>query len=202
MKPVCEFYFDFGSPTAYLAHTQLPGITADTGAELVYRPVLLGGLFQATGNASPAMNPAKGAYMMRDLARFARRYGVPLGFNPFFPINTLQLMRLATALQQCQPAHFLPFVSAVYQATWVDGRNVGDEAVVCGLLRDLGADADAVLALARDEEVKARLKQETEQAVRRGLFGLPAMFVNDELFWGQDRLDFVREALMEAGRAS
>lgn len=202
MKPVCEFYFDFGSPTAYLAHTQLPGIAADTGAELVYRPVLLGGIFQATGNASPVANPAKGAYMMRDLARFARRYGVPLNFNPFFPINTLQLMRLSTGLQQRQPEHFLPFVSAVYQATWVDGRNVGDEAVVRGLLSDLGADANAVLALAQDAEIKTLLKQETERAVQRGLFGLPAMFVNDEFFWGQDRLDFVREALMAAARPS
>src|SRR5690606_34706627 len=97
MSKTVEFYFDFGSPATYLAWTQLPAICAEAGARLVYRPMLLGGVFQAAGNASPISVPAKGRYMFRDLARFARRYGVPLQFNPHFPINTLALMRGAVA---------------------------------------------------------------------------------------------------------
>lgn len=193
-----EFYFDFGSPTAYLAFTQLPGIAAEAGVELIYKPVLLGGLFQATHNASPATIPAKGVYFMHDLSRFAKRYQVPLLINPFFPINTLQLMRIALGLQRRHPEDFLPFVSTIYHAMWVEGLNTGDMAVVAELVRKMGLNVEAVLALAADPEVKAALIQETSQAVERGLFGLPAMFVGDELFWGQDRLDFVREAVLHA----
>lgn len=198
MSKCIEFYFDFGSPTSYLAHTQLPDIAAQAGAELIYKPVLLGGIFQATKNASPVTIPAKGAYVLRDLARFARRYDVPMRMNPHFPINTLSLMRMAIGLQQRQPQHFLPFVSAIYRATWVEGLNTGDAAVLRPVLERLGVDAEAVLALAQDEEVKVLLKVETEKAVKRGLFGLPTMFVGDEMFWGQDRLDFVRDALLGA----
>ena len=190
-----DFYFDFGSPTAYLAWTQLPGIARDAGAELVYQPVLLGGIFQATGNASPMTNAAKGEYMARDLARFARRYGVPLTFNPHFPINTLTLMRIATGVQQHRPERFPALVEALYTAMWVDGRNVGDEAALRHTLAQAGFDADELLQLARDEAVKAQLKRTTEDAVQRGLFGVPTIFVGESMFWGQDRLDFVREAL-------
>lgn len=190
-----EFYFDLGSPAAYLASTQLPSIAAAAGAELVYKPVLLGGIFQATGNASPITVPAKGAYMLRDLARYARRYGVPLQFNAFFPINTLTVMRIALGLQRRQPEQFLPYVAGLYRAIWADGLNVGDAAVLRGVIEALGLDAEAALALAQDADIKSALKQETEQAVQRGLFGVPAMFVKGEMFWGQDRLDWVRDAL-------
>lgn len=198
MSKVIDFYFDFGSPTAYLAWTQLPIIATDEGAELVYKPVLLGGIFQATKNSSPVMVPAKGSYMLRDLARFAKRYGVPLNFSPYFPINTLSLMRMAIGVQQRRPQDFQAFVSAIYRAMWVDAANVGDAAVVREVIAKAGLDADAILTLAQDEEIKALLKQETEKAVQLGLFGLPAMIVGGELFWGQDRLDFVRDALMHA----
>lgn len=189
-----EFYFDFGSPTAYLAFTQLPGIAAEAGVALIYKPVLLGGLFQATNNTSPVLVPAKGAYFMQDLARFAKRYAVPLHFNPYFPINTLLLMRIATGLQQRHPEHFLAFVTATYKAIWVDALNAGEVAVVATLLTNIGLDAEAILALASAADTKLRLIAETKLAVERGLFGLPVMYVGDEMFWGQDRLDFVREA--------
>lgn len=194
MSKDIEFYFDFGSPTAYLAFTQLPTIAAEAGVALIYKPVLLGGIFQATNNSSPVLVPAKGAYFMHDLARFAKRYAVPLRINPFFPINTLQLMRIATGLQLRYPEHFLAFVSATYEAIWVDGLNAGDTAVVVSLLKQIGLDADAILALAAAPDIKLALINATKHAVERGLFGLPVMCVGDELFWGQDRLDFVREA--------
>jgi 2-hydroxychromene-2-carboxylate isomerase len=190
-----EFFFDFGSPASYLAWTQLPAICRAAGATLVYRPMLLGGVFQATGNASPITVPAKGKYMLTDLARFAQRYGVAMRFNPHFPINTLALMRAAVGVQQRDPARFDEFVAATFRAMWVDGRNMADAATVGEVLAQAGFDAQAVLALTGDVTVKDALKSNTEEAVHRGVFGAPTMFVGSQMFFGQDRLDFVREAL-------
>jgi 2-hydroxychromene-2-carboxylate isomerase len=190
-----EFYFDFGSPASYLAATQLPHLCADTGAELVWKPMLLGGVFQATGNHSPATIPAKGPYVFDDLARFARRYGVPLRHNPDFPINTLLLMRGATGMQMREPGRFRAYVDAVFHAMWVEPRNLNDPATVGAVLGEAGFDAAAFLALANAQDVKDQLKAATQDAVRRGVFGAPTMFVGEQMFWGQDRLDFVREAL-------
>ena len=195
MSKSVEFFFDFGSPTTYLAWTQLPRLCAEAGAELVYRPMLLGGVFQATGNASPVANPAKGRYMFVDLQRFAARYGVPLKFNPHFPINTLQLMRGAVAIQLRQPQRFMDYVTAMFQAMWVQGQNLGDPAVLGQVLTAAGFDPQELLALCAEQEVKDTLKAATEEAVRRGAFGAPTMFVGEQMYFGQDRLDFVREAL-------
>lgn len=190
-----EFYFDFGSPAAYLAATQLPHIAADTGAALVWKPMLLGGVFQATGNHSPADIKPKGPYMNADLKRFAKRYGVPFAHNPHFPINTLLLMRGATGVQMQQPDRLAAYVDAVFQAIWVDGANMNDPATVGGVLQAAGFDAAELVALASAQPTKDQLKSATQEAVTRGVFGAPTMFVGDEMFWGQDRLDFVREAL-------
>ncbi len=195
MSKTVEFFFDFGSPASYLAWTQLPQLCTAHGATLVYRPMLLGGVFQATGNASPVTIPAKGAYTFKDFSRFARRYGVPLNFNPNFPINTLALMRAATGVQLHMPERFEAFVAAIYTALWVNGLNLGDPAVVGDVLVKAGFDPQWILALTAQQDVKDALKATTEEAVRRGVFGAPSMFVGDELFFGQDRLDFVREAL-------
>ncbi len=193
-----EFFFDFGSPTTSLAHTQLPQLVRDTGAQLVYRPMLLGGVFKATGNASPVTVPAKGHWMGADMARFARRYGVPFNFNPHFPINTLTLMRGAAGLQLRQPALFAPYVDAVFNAMWVQPRNLGEPAEIAAVLAPLGITPEAFMALVSDAEVKAALVAHTEEAVKRGVFGAPSFFVGGELFFGQDRLDFVQEALAAA----
>jgi 2-hydroxychromene-2-carboxylate isomerase len=195
MSKSVEFYFDFGSPTSYLAYTQLPGICAEAGAELVYRPVLLGGVFQATGNASPIAIPAKGRYTMIDMLRFARRYGVPLKMNPYFPINTLTLMRAATGVQLRQPERFEALLACVFKGMWVDALNLGDPAVLGPLLAEAGFDPQVLLALTAEQDVKDALKANTEAAIKRGMFGAPTMFVGSEMFFGQDRLDFVREAL-------
>lgn len=195
MQKTTEFFFDVGSPAAYLAWTQLPGICAQAHATLVYKPMLLGGVFQATGNASPMVVAAKGRYMAADLARFARRYGVGFRMNPHFPINTLQLMRAAVGLQLRQPQRFEAFLSAVYTAMWVDGVNLNDPDATATMLAAAQFDPAQVLALANDPQIKAALKANTDEAVARGVFGAPAIFVGDTLFFGQDRLDFVREAL-------
>jgi 2-hydroxychromene-2-carboxylate isomerase len=189
-----EFFFDFGSPTSYLAWTQLPSLCAAAGAKLVYRPMLLGGVFQATGNASPVTVPAKGKYMLTDMGRFARRYGVPLQLNPHFPINTLLLMRAVVGVQVAMPERLADFIATVYRAMWVEALNMGDPAVAAEVLERGGFDARAVLALASEPAVKEVLKANTEEAVRRGAFGAPTMLV-DQMFFGQDRLDFVAAAL-------
>jgi 2-hydroxychromene-2-carboxylate isomerase len=191
-----EFWFDFGSPTTYLAHTQLPRIARETSAQLVYKPMLLGGVFKATGNASPVTVPAKGRWMGRDIARWAARYGVPFAFNPHFPINTLTLMRGATGIQMRQsPEAFTRYVDAVFDAMWVQPRNLGDAGAVAAVVAKAGLDGEAFATLVADPEVKAALVAQTEQAVARGVFGAPTCFVGDEMFFGQDRLEFVREAV-------
>jgi 2-hydroxychromene-2-carboxylate isomerase len=195
MTKTVEFFFDFGSPSTYLAWTQLPALCAKAGAQLQYRPMLLGGVFQATGNASPIQVPAKGRYTLLDFQRFARRYGVPLEFNPYFPINTLTLMRGAIGLQLRQPERFEAYLDAIFKAMWQDKRNLGDPAVLAATLDAAGFDPQALLALVGDPEVKDALKASTEEAVKRGVFGAPTCFVGNEMFFGQDRLDFVAEAL-------
>jgi 2-hydroxychromene-2-carboxylate isomerase len=146
MSKSVEFYFDFGSPASYLAYTQLPAICTEAGAELVYKPILLGGVFQATGNSSPATVPAKGRYSLIDLARFARRYGAPLKLNPYFPINTLTLMRAATGVQLRQPERFAALVDCLFKGMWERELNLGDPAVLGPWLAEAGFDPQALLA--------------------------------------------------------
>ncbi len=196
MSKTVDFWFDFGSPAAYLAWTQLPQLAADTGATVVYKPMLLGGVFQATGNHSPVTIPAKGNYIFKDFARFAKRYDVALTHNPHFPINTLTLMRAAVGLQMRNDPRFGDYMAAMFRAIWVDAKNMNDPATVGTVLQAAGFDAAAMLALASDAAVKEQLKAVTQAAVERGIFGAPAFFVGEQMFWGQDRLDFVREALM------
>ena len=195
MSKTVEFLFDVGSPASYLAYTQLPKLCAQAGAALVYVPILLGGVFQATGNASPIAVPAKGRYTLIDMTRFARRYGVPMKMNPHFPINTLTLMRAATGVQLRQPERFEALLACVFKGMWVDALNLGDPAVLGPLLAEAGFDPQALLALTAEQEVKDALKANTEAAIKRGMFGAPTFFVGNEMFFGQDRLDFVREAL-------
>lgn len=193
-----EFFFDVGSPTTYLAYTQLPALAADCGASIAWRPMLLGGVFKATGNASPVTIPAKGRWMLGDLALWARHWGVPLNFNPHFPINTLTLMRGAVGMQMREPALFDRYLKVVFDAMWREPRNLGDAAVLAEVLRAGGLDPERVAALAADPEVKARLVANTEEAVARGAFGAPTFFVGERMFFGQDRLAFVRDALRDA----
>ncbi len=195
MSKRIEFFFDVGSPTTYLAYTQLPRIAAERGAEIVWRPMLLGGVFKATGNSSPVTVPAKGRWMFQDIARWARRYGVTLQFNPNFPINTLTLMRGAAGFQMRQPDMFLRYVDVMFRAMWEKPRNLGDADVLAATLGEADFDATAFTTMVGDPEVKAKLVANTEEAVARGAFGAPTFFVGAQMFFGQDRLEFVREAV-------
>ncbi|HEV8714388.1 MAG TPA: 2-hydroxychromene-2-carboxylate isomerase [Candidatus Binatia bacterium] len=193
MSQHVEFFFDYGSPFSYLADTQLTALARRTGATAVYRPMLLGAVLKETGNASPLAVPAKGRYMSVELQRWAKHYGVPFVANKFFPINTLRLMRGAVAAQQ--EGCFAVYHRALYAAFWVDNANLGEPEVIRSVLGKAGLNANLLLTGIEEPDVKEQLRLNTEEAVRRGVFGAPTFFVGEEMFWGNDRLTFVEEAL-------
>jgi 2-hydroxychromene-2-carboxylate isomerase len=193
-----EFLFDFGSPNAYLAHRVIPDIERRTGARFNYVPVLLGGVFKATGNRSPmeayAGIPSKLAYEALETRRFVARHGLTrYRQNPHFPVNTLPIMRGAEAARDL--GVFAPYVEAVYQAMWEDGRKMDDPAVIAETLSAAGLPAHELMSMTQDQTVKDRLMASTTRAVERGVFGSPSFFVGDDLYFGKDRLRDVEEAL-------
>lgn len=192
MPKTIEFLFDVGSPTSYLAWRRLPAIAARTGATIDHVPVLLGGIFKATGNAPPGMVAARGRWMGIDMARYAAREGITLKMNPDFPVNTITMMRMLTAARGT--ADFMRLAETLFAAMWESPRNMGDPAILAATLSAAGFDAEALLAGANDPAVKAALVAATEAAVARGVFGAPSFFVGDEFFFGQDRLDWVEAA--------
>ena len=195
MRKSLEFFFDVGSPASYLAWTQLPALCASHGAELVYRPMLLGGVYQATGNASPATIPVKARYWQVDYERFARRYGVPLKENVHFPVITLFLMRAVTGIQLRRPEQLQQLLACVFKGLWIDALNLNDAQLTANVLAEGGFDPADIERLSQDPATKEALKATTAEAVSRGVFGAPTLFVGDQMFFGQDRMDFVREAL-------
>jgi 2-hydroxychromene-2-carboxylate isomerase len=198
MSRTVEFLFDLGSPYSYLAYHELPKIAAARGAAILWNPVLLGGIFQATGNRSPVEVPAKGRHLAVDMERWAVRYGVHLVMNPNFPINTLALMRGAVAMQMRGDDEFQRYLAAIFGAMFDVPRNLNQPSEVAEVLKSAGFDPAAVMELATAQAVKDRLRSNTEQAVARGVFGAPTFFVGSEMFWGQDRLRFVEDALARA----
>lgn len=191
-----EFCFDVGSPATYLAWTQLPILQKETEAEIIYKPVLLGGIFKATGNTSPASNPAKSKYTLIDFKRYVKRYNIEFNYNPYFPINTLSLMRMIVGIQLYHPEQFKEFLNLIFDAIWVKKKNLGDIEIVKQLLDESNFNTQEVLKLNDDLEVKNILQLNTQEAVQKGAFGAPTFFVENEIFFGQDRLEFVREALL------
>jgi 2-hydroxychromene-2-carboxylate isomerase len=187
------FYFDVGSPTSYLASRVLPRIARERGAVVVWKPVLLGGIFKATGNAAPGEIPTKAAWMFRDIALWADKWGVEFEYNPAFPINTLALQRGAAAYEHTDK--FATYIDAVFSAMWEKPQNLGDPATLAAVLTAAGFDADDFKERIGSPEVKERLKANTDEAVRAGAFGCPTFVVGNELFFGQDRLEFVSRAL-------
>ncbi len=197
MSVKAEFLFDFGSPNAFLAHRVIPHIEKRTGVKFAYRPVLLGGIFKATGNQSPmqAFGHIKNklAYEQLETQRFIRSHGISdFHFNPFFPVNTLQLMRMAVAAQN---EGTLPrYMDAVFHHMWIAPKKMDDPGAVKAALVESGIDP-ALLERAQAPEVKAALIANTEDAVARGAFGIPTFFVGEEIFFGKDRLRDVEEAI-------
>ncbi len=190
-----EFWFDVGSAYSYIAWRALPGLVVRTGAQVVLRPMLLGGVFKATGNRSPVEVAAKGRWAATDLALWASRLDVPFRFNPWFPVNTLPLMRAAAGLRLRDPEALPRYLDAAFGAIWAQPRNVSEPAELAVVLSEAGFDPPAFVALIEDPAVKEALKRDTDEAIGRGVFGAPTFFVGDRMFFGQDRMDFVAEAL-------
>jgi len=197
--PTARFLFDFGSPNAYLVHQVLPQLEARTGVAFEHVPILLGGLFKLTGNRSPietfANVPHRRAYDMLEVRRFIARHGLRrFRMNPFFPVNTLQIMRGAVAAQQlgCLPA----YEDAVFAAMWERELNMADPEVIARTLGEAELDAAALLAAAQEAEVKARLVANTQSAFEAGAFGAPTFFVGGEIFFGKDRLREVEDEIV------
>jgi 2-hydroxychromene-2-carboxylate isomerase len=189
-----EFWFDFSCPYAYVASTQVEALAQRVGARLDARPMLLGGVFQARGtpqNLSQTLAPAKAAHNLADMQRQARRAGVPLVMPAGHPLRTVDALRCVLAVGE----PFMPLAHRFYRAYWAEDRDIGKREVVAAVLREARLDVEAVLARAGSDEIKAELRRRTDEAVARGVFGVPTFFVGEELFWGADRMDFVEAAL-------
>ena len=194
-----EFYFDFASPNAYFAWRVLPQIAERCGASIVYKPVLLGGIFKATGNQAPMMAFAsvqgKLAYEQLEIQRFIKKHQLTeFQFNPNFPVNTLLLMRASVAAQR--DGVLDRYVSIGFKAMWQQGLNMSEPDVFEKAFTDGGLDGAALLASTQDDVVKETLKINTGEAVERGIFGIPTFFVGDEMFFGKDRLGQVEEEVL------
>ena len=197
--PRVEFHFDFGSPNAYLAHLVIPAVEERTGVKFEYVPVLLGGVFRLTGNRSPAESLAgiknKPEYERLETERFIKRHGITsFRPNPYFPVNTLTIMRGAVAAQT--EGVFERYVDEIYRHMWSQPKKLDDPAVLQAALIESGFDAGRFGELVQDPGVKARLLDNTQRSVARGTFGSPAFFVGDEIFFGKDRLRDVEEAVL------
>ena len=194
MPKQVEFFYDFTSPTAYLAWARLPAIIERTGAKLVYRPMFLGGVMQTTGNRPPGTLPQKARWMAEDLQRWATKYNTPYNFNPHFPMMSLMVQRAAQ--EWVNRPDFDRYLAAIFNAAWRDSKNIGDKAALTEILSTAGFSPEEFFAAAENPANKEKLKAMTDEAVARGVFGAPTFFVGDEMHFGQDRLDFVEEALM------
>jgi len=199
--PHVEFHFDFGSPNAYLAHLLIPQIEQRTGAPFEYVPVLLGGVFKLTNNRSP-MESFQGVknkleYQRLETQRFIRRHGITrFAMNPFFPVNTLTIMRGAVAAQM--EGVFDRYVDAVFRHMWAEPKKMDDPAVARAALDESGLDGARLLAMTQEQAVKDRLLANTQRSVERGAFGSPTFFVGEEIFFGKDRLRDVEEEILGA----
>lgn len=201
MTATLEFIFDFGSPNAYLAQRALGPALARTGADVRYRPCLLGGIFKATGNQAPMMAfanvPNKLAYIQIEMQRFIKNRGLTqFQFNPHFPVNTLTLMRGAIAVEE--EGRLTDYIEAGLKAMWEDGLKMDDPAVFAETMTAAGFDGERLLARTQEPAVKQKLIDNTSAAVERGVFGIPTFFVGDEIFFGKDSLGDVETALAAA----
>jgi 2-hydroxychromene-2-carboxylate isomerase len=200
-----EFLFDFGSPNAYLSHLLIPGLEQRTGARFRYVPILLGGVFRLTNNKSPIESfkdvKNKLEFQRVEMRRFVKRHGITtFQMNPFFPVNTLQLMRGAVAAEL--EGVFMPYVNAMFRNMWAEPKKMDDPEVFRACLKEAGLDAELLLRRVQDDDVKSRLLANTQNAVDRGVFGSPSFFVGDELFFGKDQLRDVEEEITQQRRAA
>ncbi|MDH4048246.1 MAG: 2-hydroxychromene-2-carboxylate isomerase [Gammaproteobacteria bacterium] len=190
MNKTLEFFYDYVSVYSYLADSQLAQLA---GADIVYRPMFLGAVMQATGNRPPGTIEAKRKYLHDDIARWAERYQLSLTMNPHFPQNTLNALRLAIVAQK--EGCFAAVHRRLFDAMWVDQANLEDTEFLQKLAGDSGLGAQASMRATASQAVKEQLKSNTEEAVSRGVFGAPTFFLGKQMFFGNDRFDFIRQAI-------
>ena len=193
MARTLEFCFDFVSPMSYLAWPRLDDLIQRTGSELRLTPIILGLVMKETGNNPPVLVPAKGKYYATDIARHCQRFGIPFSMNPAFPMDTRRLLTMAEGLRG--DPRFEAFIELGFSLVWRDGIDVSDRNSLDDALRAHGYDVAEMSALAEDDAARATLKDNTDKAIARGAFGAPTFFVGDDMFFGQDRFDFIEDAL-------
>jgi len=188
-----DFYFDLSSPYSYLAATQLDAIANRHGAIIAWKPLVLAAVFKAQGNVMPAVCVPKAQYMVKDLARWAEHYGVPFQMSSRFPLPTIRGMRLIIAAESSGRSGEL--AKSLFTGMWERDLDISSDAVLRTLVSECGLSADELMAATETSAVKDKLRAYTDEAISRGVFGAPAMMVDGELFWGNDRLHFLEQQL-------
>jgi len=194
-----EFHFDFGSPNAYLSHCVIPDIEARTGVTIDYVPVLLGGVFKATNNVSPMVSMQgiknKAEYSSLETARFLKKHKIDqFKMNPFFPVNTLQIMRAAVAAQAEGVAD--AYINAIFHSMWVEPKKMDEADIILSVLNEAGLDGEKLMARAQEPDIKSKLIENTTASVERGNFGSPTFFVDDDMFFGKNSLVDFEEMIL------
>lgn len=191
-----EFYYDFASPAAFLGYHHLQTLVKKYKPQVIYKPVLLGAVHKATGNLSPINVPSKAKWSLsQDFPRFCKRYNLNMVFNPFFPVNCINALRGAIAIEGKGQEEL--YRLTVFNAMWQEKKNISDISVFKQVLIDAGFEADVIIEAISDDNIKEKLKENTTEAVNRGVFGTPTFFIGEDMYFGQDRLDFVEEVLVE-----
>ena len=199
MSDPIEFYFDFSSPYGYLASERIDAIAARHDRDVTWRPYLMGVAMKVSGSSPVVNRPMLGEYSRRDMQRSARRLQVPFRFPEPFPIATIAACRAVYWMERADADGAKPLAEALYRAYFVDGRNISEPGVVADVAVESGADRDLLLAGIQEPAIKDRLKEVTNDAVERGIFGSPFFMVGDEPFWGHDRMDEVDRWLETGG---
>ncbi len=198
-RPI-EFYFEFASPYGYLASTQIDDIAARYGRQVVWKPIMLGAALKLTGSRPLSEVPLKKDYFLRDIKRFARHLDVPLEYPPLMPMNSLAASRAFWWLHDLRGVCCAKkFARALFRAHWGEGRDMSKPEQVAEVAAELEIEPAALTAAVQDPRIKERLREETEKSIARGVFGSPFIFVDDEPFWGADRLDQVERWLASGG---
>jgi 2-hydroxychromene-2-carboxylate isomerase len=192
MNKTIEFFWDAASSYTYLASTQVEALAQRCGAQLVWKPFLLGKVFEATGNSPPINVPAKGKHLVQDMQRWAGHYGIPFQFPTVFPVNSVAALRVACALPAAQHA---TWAKAVLRHYWALDQDISQPGVLKAIAAELKLDGDKLLAATQDQAIKDQLRANTDEAVKRGVFGAPVFFVGEQMFWGNDRLLLLEEFL-------
>jgi len=195
--PMLDFYYDFSSPYGYFAATKIAAVAGKHGYSVNWRPILLGAVFKVTGSGPLPSLPLKGPYGLRDMARTARFHGIPYRYPTPFPIPTQAPARIVYWLEATDPTKVEAATLALYRAYFVDGRNIADPEIAADVASTLGIAGEAALAASNDPTLKDRLRNETQAAIERGVFGSPTVFIGEEQFWGVDRFDQIERWLRE-----